>query len=475
MLPLVSVVAEVHPGNIKPTDKSLATYGYPDWFRDAKLGFWAHWGPHAVTHFDDWYAHDMYIQGHPTYDHHIAHYGHPSRTGWKDIIPLWRAEQWDPEGLMKLYKKAGARYFQSMGIYHDNFALWDSPTHIWNAVKIGPMKDVVGLWQKAAKNQGLKFGVSEHYGASFSFFQTSHNADTSGNLTGVPYDGADPANVLLYHDKAVGHEGRGWYTGNKKFQQEWQKRILELIDMYHPDLLYTDGMLPFHTDVGRVVIAHHYNTGNPEGVVYTAKEPSGGRWVQDFERGKQTGISELPWQTDTSIGPWFVNDQATYKTGTECVQMLVDIVSKNGNLLLDIPQRADGVVPDQVLAVVDEISNWMAINSEAIYSTRPWKICGEGPSLEHPSGTDVQPYVPTDFRFTAKNNSLYVFQMTSPGVGDIEIKALSAKAVTTKKINSVRLLGSTEKLAFVQNDEQLTITRPTQVPKVAPVLVFVLE
>ncbi len=176
----------------KPNKESFHQYKYPEWFRDAKFGIWAHWGPQAVPRQGDWYARKMYEEGSADYKYHVAHYGHPSKFGYKDIIPLWKAERWDPEKLMALYKKAGAKYFVSMGTHHDDFFLWNSKIHKWNAVNYGPKKDVVGIWQSATKKEGLRFGVSEHLAASFTWFRSSHLADTSGALAGVPYDGPSP-------------------------------------------------------------------------------------------------------------------------------------------------------------------------------------------------------------------------------------------------------------------------------------------
>ena len=216
----------------------------------------------------DWYAKKMYMhdgmgrggkaaEPDPDNIYHVEHYGHPSKFGYKDIIPLWKAEKWDPEQLMALYKKAGAKYFVSMGTHHDNFFLWNSKIHRWNAVQMGPKKDVVGLWQKAAKKQGLRFGVSEHLGASFTWFQSAHSADTTGPMAGVPYDGNDPQYFDLYHAKADPND-RGWLTNNPVWQREWFDSIKELVDNYQPDLLYSDSPLPFG-DVGRSMLAHFYN------------------------------------------------------------------------------------------------------------------------------------------------------------------------------------------------------------------------
>jgi alpha-L-fucosidase len=323
-----------------PELESFRQYRYPDWFRDAKFGIWAHWGPQAVPRQGDWYARRMYIEKDPAYKYHLEHYGHPSKFGYKDIIPLWKAERWDPYRLMALYKKAGAKYFVSMASHHDNFFLWDSKIHRWNAVNMGPMKDIVGLWQQAAKKEGLRFGVSEHLGASYTWFQPGHGADKSGPMRGVPYDGANPEYQDLYHPKTAPDDNQ-WLTKDSVNQQDWLACITELIDIYHPDLLYSDGELPFG-EVGRTMLAHYYNqdilrNGGKLEAVYTCKHlVSEGRWVMDIERGAMDSISIDPWQTDTSIGDWYYRTGQKYMTGTEIIQMLVDIVSKNGNLLLNV-------------------------------------------------------------------------------------------------------------------------------------------
>lgn len=201
-------------GKFLPSDKSLKQYEYPEWFRDAKFGIWSHWGPQAVPRQGDWYARKLYMsedynkktgkkfgRPNPAYTYHIKHYGHPSEFGYKDIIPLWKAEKFDPKSLMKLYKKVGAKYFVSMGVHHDNFFLWNSKLHRWNSVNMGPKRDIVLEWQKAAKKEGLKFGVSEHLGASYTWFQTAKGADITGPKKGVPYDGNNPEYQDLYHKK----------------------------------------------------------------------------------------------------------------------------------------------------------------------------------------------------------------------------------------------------------------------------------
>lgn len=460
--------------SFKPTDESFRQYQYPEWFRDAKFGIWSHWGPQAVPRQGDWYAKKMYQEGSKHYEYHVKNYGHPSEFGYKDIIPLWKAERWDPEKLMKLYKKAGAKYFVSMGTHHDNFFLWDSKIHKWNSVNMGPKKDVVGLWQKAAKKEGLRFGISEHLGASYTWFQTSRGADKKGPKAGVSYDGNNEKYADLYHPKTAADD-KDWLTTNAANQQNWLASITELIDMYQPDLLYSDSRFPFE-DVGRTMLAHYYNQdmvknkGKLEAVYNCKQYPSEGRWVADTERGVLDSISPFPWQTDTSIGDWYYKTGQKYKTGTEVIQMLVDIVSKNGNLLINVVQTPEGDLEPDVLEILDEISNWIPTNGEGIYGSRPWKIYGENPSapkalVARKRFDENYKYDAQNIRFTTKGETLYAFCMDAP-TEDLVIKSLGENSeVCGKKIASVQLLGSKEKLDWNQKDDVLVITKPTNLPE----------
>jgi alpha-L-fucosidase len=465
----------VNSGPFKPTEESLKEYKYPEWFRDAKFGIWAHWGPQAVPRQGDWYARNMYEQGSRQNKYHVAHYGTPSKFGYKDIIPLWKAERWDPEKLMALYKKAGAKYFVSMGSHHDNFFLWKSKLHKWNAFNMGPHKDVVGTWQKAAQKEGLKFGVSEHLAASYTWYQAAHGADKDGEFKGIPYDGADPQYADLYHTKAANGDN-AWLTTNPEWMKEWYADVKELVDTYHPDLLYSDSQLPFG-EVGRSMLANFYNgniayhNGNPT-AIYNCKEASNGKWVQDLERGVQDNINPYPWQTDTSIGDWFYQTGQKYKTGTEVIQMLVDIVSKNGNLLINVVQTPEGDLEPDVLKIVEDIAAWMPANGKGIYGTRPWKIYGEGPSTIKENQTkgefvglsDTRAYQPGDIRFTTKGNNLYAFCMETPE-REIRIKSLGkSSTLNDKKIVNISLLGSNQKLKWKQEDDALVITKPANLP-----------
>ncbi len=473
-------------GKFKPTDESLKQYEYPDWFRDAKFGIWAHWGPQAVPRQGDWYARNMYISeafnrktGEPLknkkpaaqYSYNLEHYGHPSKFGFKDIIPLWKAERFDPEALMKLYKDVGAKYFVSMGVHHDNFFLWDSKLHPWNSVKMGPKRDIVGEFQKAAKKNGLKFGVSEHLGASYTWYQTAKGSDSKGKYKGVPYDGADPKYYDLYHKPLPeGEDPNQWYTSCPIFQREWYDRITELIDMYEPDLLYTDGALPFG-DVGRSMIAHFYNKDlqnhKKMNAIYNCKEASEGRFVHDLERGIVEGIAPYPWQTDTSIGNWFYKTGQGYISSDALAQMLVDIVSKNGNLLINVVQTPEGDLEPDVLKIMEEFGAWMKINGDAIYATRPFSVYGEGPSMHGDQGKghaegikDVRAYKSGDIRYTTKGETIYAFSMVHPEA-DITITSIPVK----RDIKRVKMLGSKEKISFTRKSNgDLVIKKPTDMP-----------
>lgn len=459
---------KIAAGPFGPTFESFKNYKYPEWFRDAKLGMWAHWGPQAVPMMGDWYARNMYIQGSGQYKDHLERYGHPSKAGYKDIIPLWKAEKWDPDALIAMYKKAGAKYFVSMGSHHDNFFLWNSKIHKWNAVNMGPHRDVVGDWQKAAKKAGLRFGVSEHLGASFTWFQMARGSDKTGPLAGVGYDGADPKYEDLYHFPAKPND-KGWYSNDPRWHQIWFSSIKELVDNYQPDLLYTDGGVPFGNEVGRSMIAHLYNAsaarnGGQTDVVYTCKQQSNGMWVEDLERGVMPGIRPYPWQTDTSIGDWYYNKNWKFRGADWVIHMLVDIVSKNGNLLINVVQRPDGSLDAEAVKILDEMATWIAINGEGIYATRPWLVHGEG-KVKAKGGhfQEDYKYSAGDIRFTTKGDVLYAFAMGWPTDGKVVIRSLAKFPGVTGKIEKIALLGGGD-VKFTHDDQALTVQLPEQKP-----------
>ncbi len=455
----------IEPGPFEGTYASLQKYECPKWFRDAKLGFWSHWGPQCVPMYGDWYARAMYIEGSGQYLYHIRQYGHPSEFGFKDIIPLWKAEKFDPEGLMDMYVAAGAKYFTAQANHHDNFDNWDSKHHRWNSVAMGPKKDICGLWAKAARDRGLRFGLTEHLGATFKWSAVNKDCDKTGPMAGIPYDGNDPAYEDLYCPNQ-GEVREGWYTRNPYWHQQWFKRIKDAVDQFEPDLLYSDGDLPFE-EVGLNMVAHLYNTsvrkhGSNE-AVYNQKNTDQtvhAIGVLDIERGVEEAVVPYVWQTDTCVGGWFYDVKRVYKTPGQVIEMLVDIVSKNGNLLLSIPQRPDGTLDSECTYLLKVMAEWAAVNIEGIHDTRPWKVAGEGPAK--PAGgkfkeADVE-WTGEDFRFTVKGDTLYAFGMKWPEDGKALIRSLAPYRGV--RVANVELLGHAGKLVWTQSDRGLDITLP---------------
>ena len=474
----------IAPGPFQGTRTSLKTYRVPDWFRDAKFGIWAHWGPQSAAEYGDWYARNMYIEGHRQYKYHVQKYGHPSKFGFKDLIRTWKAERFDPEQLMALYKKAGAKYFVSMGVHHDNFDLWNSKLNEWNSVKMGPRRDIVGLFRKAALANGLKFGVSEHLAVSYHWFQTSHGADKEGEFKGVPYDGANPAYRSLYHETHQAPQRLWDETGvPERWKEHYFQRIRDLIDNYEPDLMYTDGPI-FFEQWGLALTAHHYNRiakkyGGRVEAVWANKGKTdcvNGTCVLDLERGVVDRIWDDPWQTDTCVGHWHYDKEATYKSPKIVIDMLVDIVSRNGNLLLNFPLPASGMLDEQELRILDELARWMAVNGEAIYGTRPWKLFGEGPALGQPAAGQGQsdhhqagafnernrkPLTAADIRYTKKGETLYAFAMGRPE-GQVIMPALAEGKAG--RVRNVELVGASGKLSWNQSGTGLTVQMPASLP-----------
>ena len=453
----------------------VAAYEAPGWFRDAKFGIWSHWGPQCVPEYGDWYGRLMYVQGNPFYEHHLRTYGHPSRTGFLDIIGRWKAEAWDPQALMDRYVKAGARYFVSMANHHDNLDTFDSAHHEWNTLRVGPKRDIVGTWEKVAREAGLRFGVSNHSSHAWHWWQTAYGYDGEGPMKGRRYDaywlrkchgkgtwweGLDPQE-LYTGPSFVPPEGidsiqamNDWHNArdgqwmehapphNPGFVRKWLLRQKDLVEKYRPDLVYLDdSRIPFGR-TGIEAVAHYYNQslawhGKIDGVL-TAKQLSHYQRhgiVEDVERGFVEEIRAQPWQTCTCIGNWHYDrglyERHGYKSAKTVVQRLADIVSKNGNLLLSIPQRGDGSIDSDEEKILAELASWFAVNGEAIYGTRPWRVFGEGPTRPkagHMAEGKAEPFTSADIRFTTKGGTLYAILMDWPE-GETAIASLAGAAV----------------------------------------------
>ncbi|MDP9173330.1 MAG: alpha-L-fucosidase [Planctomycetota bacterium] len=480
---------DIAPGPFQGTRASLQAFKVPDWYRDAKFGIWAHWGPQSAAEYGDWFARNMYIPGQPQYDYHLKTYGHPSKSGFKDVISTWKADKFDAEYLISLYKKAGAKYFCSMAVHHDGFDLWNSKYQPrWNAVASGPKKDIVTMWRDAARNAGLKFALSEHLSNSFAWLAPSHLSDKTGPLAGVPYDGADPQWADLYHDyskmpdnfaQSIARNAMG-RINNDAWKLNYFQRMIDLIDQHQPDLLYTDGGIPYG-DLGLNIVAHLYNTSAARNngtcqALYTSKtrsEAAAGICILDVERGLVNDIWPAPWQTDTCIGSWHYDKRIyegdKYKTPKTVVDMLCDIVSRNGNLQLNFPLPNNGMLDDKELKVLDGITQWMAVNSDGIYGSRPYKIFGDGPAANAPATTRRfnesarKEMTAEDVRYTTNGDTLYAFVMGWPGK-EAAVPSLATNARQgVGKIVNVELLGA-GKVPFTQDETGLKVQLPEKQP-----------
>ena len=495
----------IAPGPFQPTFESLSAYQLPEWYRDAKFGIWAHWGPQCQPEMGDWYAQKMYQFGSADYQFHLKKFGHPSKAGFKEVIRSWKADQWQPEYLIGLYKKAGAKFFTAMANHHDNFDNFDSTYQPWNSVNMGPGKSIVGGWEKAARAAGLRFAISSHGDRAWSWYQDAQLADPSGLLAGVRYDGLltkkqgnglwwdgfDPQDLYAqYH--VVGNYNwpqQGDPPIDKAFCEKFFKRTVDLIDKHNPDLLYFDDtIMPIYptSDIGPRIAAYLYNhsmmhNGGTLEAVMTGKQLKGpdAVWrnalLLDLERGVTGGGETTPWQTDTCIGNWhyqrslFENHQ--YKSAKSVVQMLIDIVSKNGNLMLNIPVRGNGTIDDDEVKVLQALAEWIGPHGEAIYETRPFVVYGEGPTttMTAPASrfggiTDVRQYTAQDIRYTIKRGTVYAFVMSWPDDGRVVLKSLATGSTAfPRAIGKVELLGSGP-VRFSRDGGGLTVTLPVEKP-----------
>jgi alpha-L-fucosidase len=518
--PAVIVSTEAEPvaaGKFQPTWESLSQYEVPEWVRDRKFGIWAHWGPQCQPEAGDWYARQMYVQGHGQNKTHVAKYGHPSEFGFKDVINEWKADKWEPEKLVALYKRVGAQYFFAMANHHDNFDMWDSKYQPWNSVAVGPKQNIIAGWAKAARAQGLPFGLSVHASHAWSWYETAQGADRDGPKAGVPYDGKlteadgkgkwweglDPQDLYAQDHKPAPNFGNAhaiharwhWSGGitppDQAYCEKFYNRTMDLINKYQPELLYFDDTaLPLwpSSDAGLKIAAHFYNTnlqrrgvgaGALFGKILTEDQRKAIVW--DIERAMSDSIRPYVWQTDTCIGYWHydrgVYDRGLYKSAKTVVHMLADIVSKNGNLLLNVPVRGDGSIDDKEVKVLEGIGAWMEVNKESIYSTRPWKTYGEGPVKDSTAAGNLKegkPMTAEDVRYTTSKDgkTLYAIVCGLPS-GPVALKSLGqTAALLDRSVAKVEQLGATEIIAWSLGTDALTVTPASAKPVSDAAIVF---
>jgi alpha-L-fucosidase len=526
--PMEKIPVKIADGPFEPTWTSLGDqFKVPKWFREAKIGMWLHWGPQAVGEDGDWYAKWIYMPqsawGDYTrvYPNHLKRVGHPSVHGYKDVLPNWKAENWDPEKLMALYKRAGARYVIAQGMHHDNFDLWNSKYQPWNAVKLGPKRDILGGWKKAADKEGMKFGIAFHGDYSLFWFQPAFLSDIEGPLKGVPYDaaqdyegkntwwkemglnlkdlyGIDLKDDVVYPEGFNGDSvayrmkdplSHGIPDGNLKkniefarwYATKWTNRVIDAIDQFSPDFIYFDGgnSYPFcgwftgrglRADATPRVIAHLYNSnmkkngGELKAMAFTKGNEDPRAIAVNVESSFPEGIKkDQPWQTEVGLGEWFYRTGTFYESSMVIHQML-EAISRDGNYVINIPLTPSGQLDPGGEQTLKDMGDWMEINGEGIYNSSAWKIWGEGKVImSHGNLGPKQaatPYTAADIRFTVNNGALYAWVMAWPDDNKVLIRSLQAP----NKISAVHLLGHKKKLKWKQTVEGLEVTLPETKP-----------
>lgn len=457
---MVNMSVAVPEGPFAPTWESLAQYSIPEWFKDAKFGIFIHWGVYSVPAFgNEWYPRNMYLPRSKEFAHHIATYGPQAQFGYKDFIPQFTAQHFDAAQWAALFAEAGAKFVVPVAEHHDGFAMYDTALSQWNAARMGPKRDIIGELAEATRARDMIFGVSSHRAEHWWFFDGGRSFDSDVN---------DPQNDGLYGPARPAHT-----RPDAAFLDDWLARTCELVDNYQPQVLWFDWWIeqPAFKHYLQRFAAYYYNRAAEwqRGVVIQHKHEAfpEGVAVFDIERGQLADIRPLPWQTDTAVGKhsWCYVENQEYKTAGDLIGDLVDIVSKNGVLLLNIGPRSDGTIPEGDAALLRAIGQWLTINGEAIYNTRPWTIYGEGPTevLEGSfNDTSRQSFTSQDVRFTTNGDTLYATFFGWPD-GALTIRALGRNAgCYDGAVGNVALLGSTAPVQWTQADDGLHVTLPAQ-------------
>ncbi|MDE5850307.1 MAG: alpha-L-fucosidase [Muribaculaceae bacterium] len=522
---------EMTDGPFKANWESIeANYpGSPEWLRDAKFGIWVHFGPQSSGQSGDWYARNLYKEDHKAYANHLKNFGHPSKTGYKEVLRDWSPDSLNPEYLTDLYHKAGARFLMIQGVHHDNYDLWDSKYQPWNSVNIGPHRDLLREWADACRKHDMRYGVTFHHEYTWWWWQTAFCADSQGEFARVPYDG----NLTLEDGKGQWWEGydprllygvdlreyesvdenahTGWtppkagiFTNHidyaKWYAKQWAQRILDVTENYDPDFIYTDGTVQgpftgdgtgagFKSNAMPHVIADYYNRmlknrGKVDGFsIIKFRNPTNGAVNTAEFDFPDTINSSQPWIREAPVGDWFYAPGFTYDSGM-MIKYIIEAIARDGNAALNICLLPDGSIEPECVRMLEEVGDWMARNGEAVYGSRAWYKLGEGAEKDGklrklPGGklgkkhAEFQ-FSPEDFRFTqGKNGSLYAFCMTVPEGGtDVMIKSLANGAKDAPEVRNVTLLGHDSSLKWTRTDSGLSVTLPADLSDFKSALVF---
>lgn len=506
-------------GPFKPNWESIEKNypGTPQWLREARIGFWVHFGPQAAGESGDWYARNMYKQGHTAYNNHLTRFGHPSEVGYKDVLHSWKPDKLNPQALTELYKKAGARFLMIQGVHHDNYDLWNSRYQPWNSVNVGPKRDILGEWVKACKENNMHYGVTFHHEYTWWWWQTAFGADKKGKKSGIPYDahltladgkgkwweGLDPRRLygidLREYDSVEEKANTDWSSPKdgiftrhldyaKWYATQWALRIMDVVENYDPDFIYTDGITqgPFvgnGTGTGykcnamATVLADFYNRAlqrrgevNTFSIIKFRKPTNGTVNTAEFAFPDSI-ITSQPWIREAPVGDWFYSPGFIYDANT-VIRFIVEAICRDGNVALNIPLRPDGSIEDACIKMLEEVGRWLDISGQAVYGSCAWNTLGEGDMIDGklrtmPGGNlgwehaNFQ-YSAHDIRFTiGKDGKLYAFCLGTPQAGmRINIKTLAAG----KRIKDVRLMGYEGKLKWKQTNDGLRIDCPRKLP-----------
>ncbi|MBN2805289.1 MAG: alpha-L-fucosidase [Prolixibacteraceae bacterium] len=511
-------------GPFEPTWESIEKNypGEPEWLREAKFGIWVHFGPQSAGESGDWYARNLYKPGHWAYQNHLKRYGHPSETGYKEVLRDWNPSKLDPAKLTKIYEDAGARFLMIQGVHHDNFDLWNSKYHQWNSVNLGPKRDLLGEWAQACRANNLRFGVTFHHEYTWWWWQTAFGSDKDGEKAGVPYDG----NLTLADGKGKWWEGydprllygidlreykgvskaaesawspppAGIFTNHldyaKWYTTQWALRMMDVVEHYNPDFIYTDGTVQgpftgngtgtgFKADAMPRVMADYYNRTlkrrgevNTFSIVKFRHNTNGTVNTEEF--GVPANIkTDQPWIAEAPVGDWFYAPNFTYDAGM-MIRYIIEAIARDGNAALCISLLPDGSIDEGSQRMLKEVGVWMRRNGEAVYGSHAWKIPGEGELIDGklkmlPGGKLERRHADfkfdtQDFRFTiGKNGALYAFCMTVPEAGTpLKIKSLGKDTKNLdQSVKSVKLLGYGGKLKWQQEADGLVINYPDEMP-----------
>jgi alpha-L-fucosidase len=472
-----SILREVdqvsHEGPFRPDWGSLSKWEVPRWYKDAKFGIFIHWGVYSVPAFgSEWYPRQMYLVDTEENKHQVATYGPLTSFGYKDFIPMFKAEHYDPQSWAKLFKDAGAQYVVPVFEHHDGFQMYDSGLSDWTAVKMGPKRDLIGDLAKAVRAEGLHLGASSHRIEHDWFMDGGRNMPSDvNNPKYADFYGPAQMQVQDGGQDSASKLAQDWTYVSPAYAEDWVARSAEIVQKYHPDFIFFDWWIgqPSVRPYLAKFAAYYYNESQrrgPVGIIsykYVDMQKHSG--LLDIERGQLAAIRPEYWQTDTSVSnkSWGYIAHDTFKTPIFIIDQLVDVVSKNGNLLMNVGPRPDGTIPAEVQEVLRSVGQWLKVNGDAIYGTRPWKVYGEGPTRVAAGpfhDTETQSYTAEDFRFTTKGNDLFAIELGWPDSGQTVIHAVSPSGLSGRRIRTVAMLGSDTSLVYQESTDGLHIKLP---------------